>query len=68
LHLGTQTSLQAQHLDFFKELAHIIYHLPTYPIKPLFYKIVKNIQLHKQILHCCVFYRGVVMIEQKKKN
>jgi hypothetical protein len=68
LHLGTQTSLQAQHFDFLKELAACTYNLPSpnYPIRPLFYKIVKNIQLHKQILHCCVFYHGVAMIEWKK--
>jgi len=49
------------------QLAHTIYHLPTYPIIPLFYKTVKNIQLHKEILHYCVFYHGVAMIEQNKK-
>jgi len=45
-----------------------IYHLLTCPIRPMFYGSVKNIQLHKQLLHCCVFYHGATMIEQMKNQ
>jgi hypothetical protein len=44
------------------------YYLPTCPIKPMFHKIVRNIQLHKQLLHYCIFHYGVAMTKQMKNQ
>jgi hypothetical protein len=52
-------------LHFFENLfTHRIYHLPTYPIRPMFLWIFKNIELNKQFMHCCVIYHGTTMTKQ----
>ncbi len=48
-----------QHFDFFLELAYT-YNLP--------HQANRNIQLDKQLLHCCIFCHGVAMIEQMKNQ
>jgi hypothetical protein len=49
-------------------LAHIVYHLPTHPIRPMFHGNVKTIQLYKQFFHCHVSCHGVAMIKQMKNQ
>lgn len=54
--------------SFHNLLAHIVYHLPTHPIRPMFHGIVKTIQLYKQLFHCHVSCHGVAMIKQMKNQ
>jgi hypothetical protein len=54
-------------LNFFQNMfTHAICHLPPKPIRLMFHGIVTNIQLHKYILHCYVFYHRVTMTKQVK--
>ncbi len=71
-HLKKQTYLLPQHFEFFLKLA-CTYNLPSHNLPQLtyhniFHGIIKNIQLHKQLLHCYIFYLGVAMTKQMKNQ
>ncbi len=72
MHLKKQTYLLPQHFEFFLKLA-CTYNLPSHNLPQLtyhniFHGIIKNIQLHKQLLHCYIFYLGVAMTKQMKNQ